>query len=158
MVVAKAGRFIAAKATIDMKEYNRLFLTKRQELWGAENELLAKRNDFDDYKRTVSTMLSTNIDEIRTESDMAYELLTVSAFLDNEKIPEELLKSYVKSNHGRDRVEIEFKNALSTLMNQSLLARNYKNKKPAEQDEESLLMTYQIMQQVMQGLLTANEK
>jgi hypothetical protein len=163
LAVSRAGSFIASYSTIDIEEYNRLFLTKRQELWDAENKLRLQRAEFDSYKSTVFTTLSVIINEMKKESLLAYELLAISAFLDNENIPENLLAQYVKIEHGPSFGDLEFKNALAVLMKYSLLNRNYlnKNQKPKlneQVDQELLLSTHALIQFVMQDLLNEGEK
>ena len=92
---------------------------------------------------------------------MAYDLLSIAAFLDNENIPKDLLVQYVKANYGQDSIDIDFKNALSTLMKYSLLIHDYdyqKSRSRFNKDKESLFTNHEIMQIVMQDMLNAEEK
>lgn len=161
LAVSAAGNFIAANSALNMDEYNRLFKTKRQELWEAENQLEMKRNELRGYKSTISTYFSMSINQIKKESALAYELFAIVSFLDSDNIPEDLLLQYVKENYGQDSIDIGFKNALSTLLKQSLLIRNYKNQKLINEvtnNNKPLFTTYEMMQLSMQDLLTLEEK
>lgn len=188
LAVSRAGSFISYHTAINMNEYNRLFLNKRQELWEAENKLRIQLAEFDSYKATVFTTLSMIINDIKKESSMAYGLLAISSFLDNEKIPEDLLIKYIKNECGQSAIDIGCKNALSILMRYSMLNRNYfTNKKEKEESlkskpintinnsntntsmskskttthntqRASLFSTHELIQLVMQDLLSPQEK
>ena len=159
LAVSKAGTFIASHSAIDMEGYNRLFTTKKRELWEAENQFRIQHDKSNDYNNTVFTTLAMPINEIKKESSLAYELLAVVAFLDSDNISENLLIQYFKANHPQSSIDIDFKNALSILMKQSLLSRDYQNQTSNDKSNKELVFTtHEIIQQVMQELLSAEEK
>ncbi len=170
LAIAKAGSYIAAHSAINMAEYNQLFMTKRQALWQAEYEFNNKRDDFNSYKNTLFTTLTMAINEVKKESRFAYDLLAITSFLVEQDIPEELLIQYFKLSHSNESLDIDFKNALSSLKKHSLLIRNHnikkltsqkkKNKedKKKQEDKESLFVMHEIVQLVVKELLDEEEK
>ena len=174
LAVAGAGSFIASYASINIEEYNQLFLTRRQELWKMEKQFRQKNSEDNNYQETISTTISLIINEVKKESSLAYDLMAISAFLDNENIPEALLLQYVITNYDQDYLEnnhsdqmkdnqksidLEFKNALSILLKYSLLMKNYSQEKAgANLKKELLFTTHEFSQLVMQDLLNEKDK
>ncbi|MGB4191952.1 MAG: hypothetical protein WBJ81_05340 [Rickettsiales bacterium] len=173
LAVSKAGKFIASySSTINMEQYNQLFLNKRHELWEAEEQLRIKRVEFDSYQETIFTSLSPIISAMRKESELAYELLAMVAYLDNDGIPKSLLQEYVKLKTNQPINEMEFNRALAVLTQYSLL-NLYDQQKAVEQkpkqanqkittkeptDKELFFTTHELIQLVMQELLKEEEK
>ncbi len=170
IAVSRAGLFIATYPAINMKEYNRLFKNDRHKLWEAEKQLQSQRVKFNSYKATVYSTKIRNIEEVRKESALAYELLGIISFLDNKHISENLLKEYFKQTHNKENNNIEFTNALSLLMKYSLLNRenslNHKrtttrieeNEKAGRTEKDIFYETSELTQLIMQDLLHDKEK
>jgi len=162
IAISRAGLFIASCSPMTMEEYNYLFKYDRQKLWEAEKQLQKQRIKFNSYKATVFSTYLRNIEDIKKESNIAYELLAIAAFLSHENIPEAILSEHFKTKYNKNSVDMDFNNALSTLMKYSLLNRdNYQNHQSVtinKQGKESLFTTDKLAQLVMRDLLGAQEK
>lgn len=161
LAVARAGSFIEFYKSISIAEYNRLFLTERKKLWEKEKQFITQDNN-NSYKINVFTTLSLIIDAVKKESPMAYDLLTMIAFVDCKNIPETLLLQYIRSNYNKEYnyLDFDFKDALSVLLKYSLITRNFPNKNTETNKlrKETLFTVHGLTQLVIQDLLNEEEK
>jgi hypothetical protein len=124
LAIARAGLFIASYYPMSIEEYNHLFKNDRPKLQEAERQLQKQRTKFNSYKATIFSTHSRNIEEVKKESHIAYELLAIVAFLDNKFIPKNILREYYRAKKPNDSTDIEFNNTLSLLMKHSLLEQD----------------------------------
>ncbi len=161
LAIARAGMFIASYDLNSIEEYNQLFKNDRQKIWQAEKQLQTKRIKYKSFKTTLLTSNADSIEEIKNESTLAYELLNITAFLNNEDISEDILGAYFKFKYSRDQNDIDFKSALSALLKNSLVYRyndlDYLNQKQ-RRGKETFLTTNVLTQLSIQDLQNSKEK
>lgn len=166
LAITGAAAFISFYKSMTIEDYNHLFLTERKKLWEAENKFFSQNNsDREKLKLNVFTTTSITIEAIKKESNIAYDLLGMIAFLDKKNIPENFLKQYVRDNYSNyndnfNNLNIDFKNALSILLKYSILTRNYPNKNTEENKakKEPLYSMHGLTQLIIQDILKPQEK
>lgn len=161
LAIARAGLFISSYDLNTIEEYNHLFKNDRQKIWQAEKQLQNQRIKYKSYKSTLLTSNATNIEEIKKESNLAYELLSIISFINNEDIPENVLGEYFKFKYNKESNDIDFKSAISTLLKNSIIYRyndlNYLHKNLVK-NKESFLTTNKLTQLSLQDLQETKEK
>ncbi len=161
LAIARAGLFIASYDLNTIEEYNQLFKNDRQKIWQAEKQLQNQRIKYKSYKSTLLTSNAKNIEETKKESNLAYELLSIIALINNEDISEDILGAYYKFKYNKDSNDIDFKSAISVLLKNSIVYRyndlnySYKNLK---EGKESFLTTNKLTQLTLQDLQETKEK
>ncbi len=153
LAIAQAALYIKHHPSSSIEEYRNLFLTKRQELWKDDQE-----------HKTILTILSLSINNLKQESPHAYELLVLSSFLNHKNIPCSLLRKYSIQHLKLNEAEQE--NVITSLLKYSLLL---KNKIDPENNKSSKVNTsldvlnktftiHEIIQLVVQDSLSSEEK
>lgn len=96
--ISQAGAYMRRTSTT-VKEYLHLLAQGRQR-WD-----VLKTTEFDRYRRpdvpnSVLETWSISINRIQQESEMAYRILHVIAYLDNQNIPNEVMEAVIKYDDG----------------------------------------------------------
>ncbi|MEK6734080.1 MAG: NB-ARC domain-containing protein [Pseudomonadota bacterium] len=140
---------------ISVTEYTTLFETQRMALWEKEKEFKDEHNnlaEFDHYKASIFTALALSINEIKLKSPKAFDLLVLCSFLDNEKIPANLL-SFISKEDQQDQLSLN--HYLTQLSHYSLLKRNHTSK---EKQLEKTYAMHRLIQIAVLDLLNENEQ
>ncbi|KAH8706221.1 hypothetical protein BGZ61DRAFT_575789 [Ilyonectria robusta] len=123
--ISQAGAYMRRTSTT-VKEYLHLLAQGRQR-WD-----VLKTTEFDRYRRpdvpnSVLETWSISINRIQQESEMAYRILHVIAYLDNQNIPNEVMEAVIKYDDGDsdddedDRIDRELIQAITRLKEYSFI-------------------------------------
>lgn len=156
LAIVQAASFIKSHPGQSIKEYRELFLNNRNKLWKYENKNKEKLIALDNYKFTVSTVLSIMVERLKKESPNAFNLLAFCSFLGSKNIPDNLLKSYADNALKIDT--LDYRNALSHLLKYSLLSQDNLKKSEEKNKKQNITFTmHELTQAVAHDLLKTNE-
>ncbi|KAH6983388.1 hypothetical protein BKA56DRAFT_583615 [Ilyonectria sp. MPI-CAGE-AT-0026] len=98
LAISQAGAYMRRTSTT-VKEYLHL-LAQNKQRWD-----VLKTTEFDRHRRpdvpnSVLETWSISINRIQQESEMAYRILHVIAYVDNQNIPHEVIEAVIKYDHG----------------------------------------------------------
>jgi tetratricopeptide (TPR) repeat protein len=121
LALAQACAYIE-KSHIIIERYLELYEIKKKELL-SDKILVDQTLPPDAHRAIVYITWDITMEAVRKESLLAYRLLTVCAYLNNNDIPNYLLKTFASSSENNPNQEI-FEAALGTLSSYSILTVN----------------------------------
>lgn len=136
LALMQAASYIKMNPSVNVETYLKLFREHRAELWKSEDRLMEKaETDLflrDHYNKSMVTAIKMNIDSLKKQSPLAYDLLCLCSLLHHHHIPFEVLENWACKK--REASQVEFHEALSLLLNYFVLEKENKehNKKKLE--------------------------
>lgn len=152
--LSQGASYIKLHSSVSIDEYVDSLQKKLSNLWKEEEKMKKNinqqiNNSINEYPHTVEKAINISIDEVRTQSELAYKLLILSAFLNNKDIPEEFFFRY----KGKNSESIH--EAISVLEQHSIIDKNtFSNVGVPRKDTYTM---HEIIQNVILTNLTINE-
>lgn len=143
LALMQAASYIKMNSSVTIETYLKLFREHRAELWKSEEKLMksAGANLSDNYNKSIVAAIKMNINSLREQSPLAYNLLCFCALLHHHHIPLEVLENWACRKWGAS--QLEFHEALSLLLNYFLLE---KESKLGENHSSKLFNQHEIIQ------------
>jgi tetratricopeptide (TPR) repeat protein len=105
--------------------YCKLYSNRRRDLWKREEHLLKKDHDIksihDDYQMTAETALRLSLEELKHQAPLSLNLLYLTSFWHNTKMPEDIL-ARITNDLGYDDV-FDYNDAISELVKLALFEK-----------------------------------